>query len=434
MKRTKKRTKYLLLLLILFVSVGYAILQSNLTITGTTSIQDSKWDIHWNNVVITEGSVSTSNADKATIDNTKTTVNYNIVLDKPGDFYEFTVDAVNEGTIDGMIDVISSKLNNVEITTLPAYLNYSITYSDGTPLQGNQLLAANSSETYKVRIEYKRDIEANQLPETTQTLNLSFSVTYKQATDDAVAVDHSFNGHSWETIISNVRSGNTSNYNVGDTKEVDMGSLGTHTLRIANKSTPTECSTTGFSQSACGFVLEFEDIITEHIMNPYDSSVTTPGNGHIGGWPASEMRTYVNSDIYNSLPEELRNGIINTTVVSGHGPDDSSNFTSTDKLYLLAIHEVYEDDRGDTIDGIDYWDTAYNNTRQLDYYSSQNITTSSYSGAIKQRNGSNYEWWLRSAYPYPNDRFCTVSGTTGRWNASYRSSNTFGVSPAFRIG
>ena len=190
MKKTKKRTMYLLLLLILFISVGYAILQSNLSIIGTTSIQDSKWDIHWNNVVITEGSVSTSNADKATIDNTKTTVNYNIVLDKPGDFYEFTVDAVNEGTIDGMIDTISSKLNNVEITTLPAYLNYSITYSDGTPLQGNQLLAANSSETYKVRIEYKRDIAANQLPETTQTLNLSFSVTYKQADENSQAVDH----------------------------------------------------------------------------------------------------------------------------------------------------------------------------------------------------------------------------------------------------
>ena len=190
MKKTKRRTKYLLLLLVLFVSVGYAILQSNLTITGTTSIQDSKWDIHWNNVIITEGSVSTSNEDKATIDNTKTTVNYNIVLDKPGDFYEFTVDAVNAGTIDGMIDVISSKLNNVEITTLPAYLNYSITYSDGTPLQGNQLLAANSSETYKVRIEYKRDIAANQLPETTQTLNLSFSVTYKQADENSQAVDH----------------------------------------------------------------------------------------------------------------------------------------------------------------------------------------------------------------------------------------------------
>ena len=382
MKKTKRRTKYLLLLLILFISVGYAILQSNLSIIGTTAIQDSKWDIHWNNVVITEGSVNTSNEDKATIDNTKTTVNYNIVLDKPGDFYEFTVDAVNEGTIDGMIDVISSKLNNEEITTLPAYLNYSITYSDGVSLQENQELKAGTSETYKVRIEYKRDIEANQLPETTQTLNLSFSVTYKQANDDAIPVVNpiSFSTDSWTTIVAAVKRGKTENYNVGDTKEVDMGR--THTLRIANKSTPSECSTTGFSQTACGFVLEFADVIADHRMNPLYNNGNI-GTGNVGGWPASEMRTYVNSNIYNALPTELKNGIINTIVVSGHGNTvGETNFTSTDKLYLLSTHEVYEDDDGNTSNGIDRYDTAYNNTRQLDYYSSQNITTSNYSGAI----------------------------------------------------
>ena len=427
MKKTKKRTKYLLLLLILFVSVGYAILQSNLSIIGTTAIQDSKWDIHWNNVVITEDSVSTSNADKATIDNTKTTVNYNITLNNPGDFYEFTVDAVNAGTIDGMIDVISSKLNNVEIITLPAYLNYSITYSDGVPLQKNQELKANSSETYKVRIEYKRDIEASQLPETTQTLNLSFSVTYKQATDDAVSVPHpvSFEDDSWSTIVAAVKAGNTSNYNVGDTKTVDMGSLGTHTLRIANKSTPAECSTTGFSQTACGFVLEFADIITTHVMNST--------NTNVGGWPASEMRTYVNSDIYNALPSELKSGIINTTVVSGHGTTSGeTNFTSTDKLYLLSTHEVFEDVDGNTSDGIDYYDTAYNNTRQLDYYSSQNVTTSNYSGAIKHNGSNAYGWWLRSACSIINYGFYVVDGT-GDWYDT-GSSNTGGVSPAFRIG
>ena len=434
MKKIKRRTKYLLLLLILFISVGYAILQSNLTITGTTSIQDSKWDIHWNNVVITEGSVSTSNADKATIDNTKTTVNYNIVLDKPGDFYEFTVDAVNEGTIDGMIDVISSKLNNVEITTLPAYLNYSITYSDGTPLQRNQLLAVNSSETYKVRIEYKRDIQANQLPETTQTLNLSFSVTSKQADENAVAVVNpiSFSTDSWTTIVAAIKRGKTENYNVGDTKTVNMGTFGTHTLRIANKSTPVECSATGFSQTACGFVLEFADIITRHRMNQSDSNLPASGDGNIGGWPASEMRTYVNSDIYNALPSELKLGIINTTVVSGHGSQDSNNFTSTDKLYLLSTHEVYEDVDGNTSSGIDRYDTAYNNTRQLDYYSSQNVTTSSYAGAIKRINNSESWWWLRSAHFNTTNGFYSLSANGDCYGNG--SGDIIGVSPAFRIG
>ncbi|MBQ6497897.1 MAG: hypothetical protein IJI58_04200, partial [Bacilli bacterium] len=206
-----------------------------------------------------------------------------------------------------------------------------------------------------------------------------------------------------------------------------------HTIRIANKSTPAECSTTGFSQTACGFVLEFADIITTHKMNPYDQSGNVNGDGSRGGWPASEMRTYVNSDIYNALPSELRSAIINTTVVSGHGSTSGeTNFTSTDKLYLLSTHEVWEDVDGNTSRGIDYYDTAYNNTRQLDYYSSQNVTTSSYAGAIKQNGGSNYYWWMRSADSRYNSSFFIVN-YYGNWNFNI-SSDSYGVSPAFRIG
>ena len=109
-----------------------------------------------------------------------------------------------------------------------------------------------------------------------------------------------------------------------------------------------------------------------------------------------------------------------------------SNFTSTDKLYLLSTHEVWEDVDGETNSGMDSDDTAYNNTRQLDYYSSQNVTTSNYSGAIKQRNGSNAYWWLRSARSSNSSSFCNADGD-GYWGSA--SSNiAYGVSPAFRIG
>jgi hypothetical protein len=335
-----------------------------------------------------------------------------------------------------MIETISSKLNGTEITTLPNYLNYSVTYSEGAKIQANQELKAGTTETYRVRVEYKKDISSTDLPGTEQTLNLSFSVIYKQADENAKSVIHtvSFSEDDWSTIVAAVKAGNTNNYNVGDTKTVDMGSLGTHTLRIANKSTPSECSTTGFSQTACGFVLEFADIITQHNMNPVGKykGLQYDYGWNKDGWPASSMYTYVNNDIYNALPSELKNGIIDTTVVSGYGYYDSSNFTSTDKIYLLSTHEVWEDADGNTSDGIDYYDTAYNNTRQLDYYSSQNVTTSNYSGAIKQYNGSNFLWWLRSASSNDTIPLYYVD-TTGYWsrrNVSY----TCGVSPAFRIG
>ena len=413
----KDNIKILLFILILGLGIGYAYINSDLNINGTAQVNSANWDVHWANVQVKTGSVS---ADSPTISN-QTTVNYSVVLNTPGDYYEFTVDAVNGGSIDAMIDSIDSKLNGVTITTLPEYLNYTVTYSDGIELSSNHLLSANTTETYKVRVEYRNDIELNQIPATNQTLSLQFTVTYRQATDDAIAVDHSFEGHSWATIINNVRSGNTNNYNVGDTKTVDMGSLGTHTLRIANKSTPAECSQEGFSQTACGFVLEYVDFITTHVMN---STYT-----NVGGWPASEMRTYVNNDIYNALPSELRNGILPTTVVSGHGTTEGeTNFTSTDKIYLLSAVELWGNN--------DYssFDTATNLSRQFDYYNNIGVDSNNHINAHKgaSPNTSNYTyWWLRSA-DASNNGFARVVGDGTRGFAS--ASREHGVAPAFRIG
>ena len=230
----------------------------------------------------------------------------------------------------------------------------------------------------------------------------------------------SFATDSWSTIAKAVRDNNISKYNVGDTKTVDMGTYGTHTVRIANTSIPSECSTDGFSQSACGFVLEFADIITNHVIN--ESGL------NIGGWPASEMYTFVNTDIYNALPSELRNVIIDTTTVSGYGSEDTENFTSTDKLYLLSTAEVWAQGNADNITT----DTARNNTRQFDYYKNLNTDTVNYSPAIKNNGSSAAIWWLRSATSNGNDAFYRVHKSGGWVYISGDSAR--GVSPAFRIG
>ena len=227
----------------------------------------------------------------------------------------------------------------------------------------------------------------------------------------------SFTEDSWDTIASNVKAGNTGKYKVGDTKEVDLGTYGKHMVRIANMSTPDECKQEGFSQSACGFVVEFTDIITTHNMNP---TLTNSG-----GWPASQMKTFIDKYIYNSLPDDLKKVIIDTKTVSGHGELDSENHISTDKLYLLATAEVWKDG--------DHADAARDKTRQLDYYSSKGVTTSSYAAAIKKDStGTAAEWWLRGASSdFDFDFYYSWNnGAMSDTNADYSS----GVSPAFRIG
>ncbi len=288
----------------------------------------------------------------------------------------------------------------------------------------NQLDLESNNLKYNIKLKGDGSIKKFQVSNGTYCLSGKFNNLSELTTDKITegkceeTPPKNFSTDSWETIVEAVEEGNTSKYNVGDTKDVELEGYGKHTLRIANKSTPSECSTAGFSQTACGFVLEFADIITTHKMN--DAST------NVGGWPASSMYTFVNNDIYNAIPSEIKNAIIDTTVVSGHGKSDTENFTSTDKLYLLTLKEIYTDW------GAISYDTAKDLTRSLDYYTNIGVTTSSYSGAIKKNGTSPARWWFRAAGSSANRNFCGVS-SNGRYNTDY-ATYTYGVSPAFRLG
>ena len=253
----------------------------------------------------------------------------------------------------------------------------------------------------------------------------------------------SFAEDDWETIALNVKAGNLSAYKVGNTKEITLtgftneekdangNNMVTYTIRIANTSNPEECNTAGFSQTACGFVIEFVDII----LSSGDNAKMNLTNTNVGGWKDSAMRKYVNDTIYNALPKELKDKIVDTTVVSGHGLNDAPNKVTTDKIYLLSTKEVWEQGTSNTIEN----DAARELKRQLDYYKnykntdgSIGVTTDNYSGAIKNYNGSASRWWLRSAGSSATYIFYCVI-TNGDWH--YINANiTLGVAVAFRLG
>ena len=260
------------------------------------------------------------------------------------------------------------------------------------------------------------------------------STDLKDGNLDDYDCTHPFKYDSWESISKAVKSGNTGNYHVGDEKEVNVGKYGTHKVRIANMSTPNECNDSNFSQSACGFVVEFTDIIAKHFMNDT--------NTNVGGWLASDIYKFLNDDsdsnsIINALDEELRNVIKSTITVSGHGSENTDNFTSPidnpDKLYLLSTAEIWADA---TIESnVIKSDTARDKTRQLDYYKNLNVTVDDNKDkAIKRNNeGTETVWRLRSAVASSNILFITVY-YTGEWYNFGLSTSSFGVSPAFRIG
>lgn len=347
---------------------------------------------------------------------------------KPGDTITKTVYVANTGTLDAVYNLVWQELNN-EITNDEMSIDGVCIKVDSTTEKEDGFCGLVSSIIVENVIEKKITIEPNivhkyQLTITFKDTKADQNYNQGKKFSGVLGVEEyvpsQFEKDSWTTIITNVKNGNISDYNLGDTKEVDLGDLGKHNVRIANTSTPSECSTEGFSQTACGFVLEFEDIIDQKQMN--NDYIST------GGWSASEIYTYVTDTIYNKFPADLKDSIIDTTVVSGHGTKDSSNFTSIDKVYLLAPKEIYSLWN-------DSYDSAKDLTRQLDYYTSKNVTKGNYSGAIKKY-GTTFitaeEWWLRSANSFMGGTFYGVSdsGKSVNYTANFKN----GISPAFRIG
>ena len=172
----KRRT--FIFITILSIGVGFAYLTSNLTITGNTSVSGNKWSVYFTNVQISAGSVEASVAPTVN-DADATSLEYTVNLDKPGDYYEFTVDAVNDGTINAMIEsIVMTNLNE----DVEKYLDYSATYANGNNISKNDIIRSKKSSTYKIRIEYKKNIDISDLNEDGIELTLSFEVKYTQST------------------------------------------------------------------------------------------------------------------------------------------------------------------------------------------------------------------------------------------------------------
>ena len=458
MKNKKSNKTTLLILLLLGISIGYAALSTTLKINGTTTIAKNTWDIYWDHIDNQSG-VTPTTVPVIGDDNengVNTVVTWGVTLDKPGDYFEFTVDAVNAGSIDAEILKIEHKLNGAVMDNenkLPPYIKYTVAYADGVKIKTGRLLPKApdltstpkvlTREPIKVRVAYDRDVVTNSDVNSQAapvTYNLSFEITYGQATAGAkpARVIANFATDSFESIADCYGDGDPSGtlktaMDNGTTRAIglDMDQDGevdtTANIRIANMSRPAVCDSAGFSQSSCGLVIEFADVIATHRMNPYDQGANVDGDGNKGGWYYSEMRDYVNDDIYNALPEDLRNAIIPTEVVSGYGSKDSENLTSTDNLYLLSLHEVLEDTDGNPNDGPSYYDKAYNQTRQLDVYKANTNAS-----RIKQNlNEINSVWSLRTASIYRWHMFFLVSSNGG--TDSDLVTTEYGVSPAFRL-
>ena len=399
------KKKSAIMIAIILMSIGFASISTTLIINGSAKVSENQDDF---SVIFTKATLDGQDVYKNVISEDKKTITFETsALKTLNQTSILTYEVTNNSSqYDAEVKVtcVPKEGSTAKYTSIKNKLENDATkVLAKSSVNGTLTITLNKTATEEVSEEYTCKLEFNAVERNTLGENIPDPVSFKS--------------DSWKTIQKAVQTGNTNNYNVGDTKEVDLGSFGTHTVRISNMS----ACTTETSETACGFVVEFADIIS---MQKFNNSET-----NVGGWKDSKLRTYINGTMYNTLPSELQNVISSTKVISGHGRTSvEKNFETQDKLYLLSGHEVYEDG---TSDQISPYDTSYDTTKQLDYYKNKGVTTSSYAVAIKQYNGSNSYWWLRSASYSNTSNFLYVINS-GNWTA-ISAGYYNGVSPAFRI-
>ena len=272
-----KKTIYIVLILFLLIGfcIGYAALNTTLTINGTSTIEKNTWNVHFENLKVKEGSIEA--IVEPTLSSGTIISNFQLSLNKPGDFYEFTIDVVNDGTLDAMISSIEKTPDLTE--NQKKYINYVIEYDNGEQIIPNQLVKIQEFVRVKVRVEYKKDISVEELPTETDNLSLGFKINYVQSEDTGIEVLD--NGiikvatadGSLDDIGTIVTIGSEQFYTIGTEGEnVKLLSMMNITLED-NPIQSSSASTTKFSNNGSDYV----GSIVEGYVNSYKTEIEKLG-------------------------------------------------------------------------------------------------------------------------------------------------------------
>ena len=199
----------------------------------------------------------------------------------------------------------------------------------------------------------------------------------------------------WATILANQNY--ATDYAIGDTKMIDLGTEGKHLMEIVAFDTDIRADD---STKTAGITWISKDVLpTAHAMN--DSATT------LDGWGASAMRDYLRNTIKPLIPETVRNAIIDVSKVQLTYQSDGiiREATTSDDVWIPSYLEVI--DTGRESSGVRYSDKFSTAANRIKF---------SFSRKAKSA------WWLRSVYN--NKSFSRVAVTgNGSTNSANSSDN-----------
>lgn len=176
----RRKNKYLPLIILLFLSIGFAILSSNLSIGSSIGISNASFDVHIEDASI--NSTNINNLSSPIINDDGDTVTLNVDFDKPGDYVTVSFYVVNSGTIDAQLDeIIAPSFTASELN----YIAYSYKYLNNGTIFTGDLLRVGQRRMIVLAYEYKYDV-SNFINIDSKSLSISLKYIQPNSYDDKV--------------------------------------------------------------------------------------------------------------------------------------------------------------------------------------------------------------------------------------------------------
>lgn len=167
--------------LIICMGIGYSYIQSQIMLGGTAIANRQAWKIEENNMVLDTTGIATNDSIKFKNSNKKVEAHFTASLNSINDYYGFSFDIQNNGTIDAVIESFSiNGLSEAEAINL----DYLVTYSNGETINVNDVLKANEKITIKVYVKHKISSTV-----TSGNYNLSLKINFTKQTDTNTTTD-----------------------------------------------------------------------------------------------------------------------------------------------------------------------------------------------------------------------------------------------------
>ena len=189
-RRTKALVIVVMLIVVAGLTVAFASLSSVLNIKGTAYLDAAKWGIKFQNLSepVKTGTANTSGTAKIEEAKSAEISNINVNLSTPGDKVVYTVDLVNEGTINAKID----KIEKTELTSeQQKYLTFKVTDKSGNEISEDDILSAGERRNLTITIEFIKDLTKEDLPTKASTISLSYKLNFVQTDEKATTSKNS---------------------------------------------------------------------------------------------------------------------------------------------------------------------------------------------------------------------------------------------------